>query len=436
MILSGWGRYPRIDSDRIAVRSPADAKSAIARLDSAIARGNGRSYGDPALNPAAMLDMRHCDRILAFDRQTGRITCEAGLMLSDLLTFAVPRGFFPPVTPGTKFVTIGGMVAADVHGKNHHRARTFGQHIEALSLLGADGVVRQCSRSDNADVFHATCGGMGLTGIILDATFRMQAIETPLIRQETLKAANLDEAMAHFEASADWTYTVAWIDCLAPGPALGRALVYRGEHATAAESPSSSLTVPKRRAKRVPVDFPAWALNRWSVAAFNALYFRHGKPGTKLIDYDSYFYPLDAIQDWNRIYGRRGFVQYQCVLPKDGSRAGLEQLLERIRIAGRGSFLAVLKLFGPAGDGFLSFPMEGYTLALDFPAAPETFKLFIELDRIVSAHGGRIYLAKDACSSPELLRQGYPQLDRFQSVRAETDPSGKFTSLQSQRLGL
>jgi decaprenylphospho-beta-D-ribofuranose 2-oxidase len=436
MILSGWGRYPRIECNRVGVRSAADALGAVARLDSAIARGNGRSYGDPALNPAAVLDMRHCDRILAFDRQTGRITCEAGLMLSDLLTFAVPRGFFPPVTPGTKFVTIGGMIAADVHGKNHHRAGTFGRHVEALSLLCADGVVRQCSRSDDADLFHATCGGMGLTGIILDATFRMLAIETPLIRQETLKAANLDEAMAHFETSAGWTYTVAWIDCMARGKGLGRALVYRGEHATAAETGSSNLAIPHRRARRVPVDLPAWVLNRWSIAGFNTLYFHRGKPGTTVIDYDRYFYPLDAIHDWNRIYGRRGFVQYQCVLPKDGSYAGLEQLLERISAAGRGSFLAVLKLFGPAGDGFLSFPMEGYTLALDFPADRETFDLFIELDRIVTAHGGRVYLAKDACSGPEMLRQGYPNLDRFRSARAHIDPSGKFTSLQSQRLGL
>ncbi len=436
MILSGWGRFPRIECERIGVRSPADAIGAVAGLDSTIARGNGRSYGDPALNPAAVLDMRHCDRVLAFDRQTGRITCEAGLMLSDLLSFAMPRGFFPPVTPGTKFVTIGGMIAADVHGKNHHHTGTFGRHVETMSLLCADGVVRQCSSSENTDLFHATCGGMGLTGIILDASFRMLAIETPLIRQETLKAANLEEAMAHCEASADWTYTVAWIDCMARGKELGRALIYRGEHATAAETGSGSLAVPRRRAKRVPFDFPAWALNRWSVAGFNALYFRHGTPGTQMIDYDRYFYPLDALHDWNRIYGRQGFVQYQCVLPKDGSHAGLEKLLERISIARRGSFLAVLKLFGPTGDGFLSFPMEGYTLALDFPAEHETFSLFRELDRIVAAHGGRLYLAKDACSSPEMLRQGYPQLDRFQSVRARTDPSGKFASLQSQRLGL
>jgi decaprenylphospho-beta-D-ribofuranose 2-oxidase len=380
--------------------------------------------------------MRHCDRIRAYDRQTGLITCEAGVMLSDLLNFAVPRGFFPPVTPGTKFVTIGGMIAADVHGKNHHHAGTFGQHVEALSLLCADGAVRQCSRSDNADLFYATCGGMGLTGVILDATFRMLAIETPLIRQETLKAANLEEAMAHCESSAAWTYTVAWIDCMARGRQLGRALIYRGEHVTAAEAASGNLAVPRRRAKRVPFDFPVWALNRWSVAGFNALYFRHGKPGTTVIDYDRYFYPLDALDDWNRIYGRQGFVQYQCVLPKDRSHAGLEKLLERISSARRGSFLAVLKLFGAAGGGYLSFPMEGYTLALDFPADSETFILFAELDRIVAAHGGRLYLAKDACSGPEMLRQGYPRLDRFRSVRAGIDPSGKFASLQSHRLGL
>jgi FAD/FMN-containing dehydrogenase len=418
------------------MRSPADAIVAVAAGTSLIARGNGRAYGDAALNPACVLETRPSDRILAFDAVSGLITCEAGLLLSDLLDFAVPRGFFPPVTPGTKFVSIGGMIAADVHGKNHHGAGAFGRHIETLSLLGADGVIRTCSRTENTELFQATQGGMGLTGVILNATFRLIRIETPLIRQETLRAPDLDTAMAHFESSGDWTYTVAWIDCMARGRSLGRALVYRGEHATAVEAPNSPLKVPVRTMRRVPLDFPSWALNGWSVTAFNALYYRRGRPGTTLVDYDSYFYPLDAIADWNRIYGSRGFVQYQCVLPKDLSRAGLEQLLDRISRAGRGSFLAVLKLFGPADDGFLSFPTEGYTLALDFPADSQTFNLLIELDDIVAAHGGRIYLAKDARTTPAMMDQGYPNLARFRAVRARFDPDGKFASLQSRRLNL
>jgi FAD/FMN-containing dehydrogenase len=435
MILSGWGRYPRVECERETLRDLSDAGGALAAHVSLIARGNGRSYGDASLNPDGVLDMRGCDRIRAFDPETGAITCEAGLMLADLLDFAVPRGFFPPVTPGTKFVTIGGMIAADVHGKNHHGAGTFGRHVSGLELLCADGEIRRCDPSENGDLFKATVGGMGLTGIILSATFRMSRIETPFIRQETLRAADLAEAMSIFEDSGGWTYTVGWIDCLAKGKALGRALVYRGEHATAAEVPAGT-ALPRRRKSRVPLDFPNWALNRWSVSAFNALYYRRGKPGTEIVDYDAYFYPLDAILDWNRIYGRAGFVQYQCVLPKDASQAALSALLSRIAAAGRGSFLAVLKLFGPAGQGLLSFPMEGYTLALDFPADSGTFSLLLELDAIVAAHGGRIYLAKDARSGPDMLRRGYPNLDRFLAVRRDVDPMGKFTSLQSQRLGL
>jgi FAD/FMN-containing dehydrogenase len=436
MILSGWGRYPRVDCNQLPMRSARDGITEIGERSSLIARGNGRSYGDAALNPSAVLDTRPSDRILAFDRIEGRITCEAGLLLADLLDFVVPHGFFPPVTPGTKFVTIGGMIAADVHGKNHHGAGSLGRHIEELLLLCADGVVRRCSSQENIDLFHATCGGMGLTGVILNARFCLLKIETPLIRQETLRAANLEQTMAIFESSADWTYTVSWVDCLARGRSLGRALIHRGEHATAEEVPESALAVPSRRTRRVPFDFPSWALNRWTVAVFNALYYRRGAPSTVFVDYDTYFYPLDAIQDWNRIYGRQGFVQYQCVIPKDRSRAGLEALLQRIVASGRGSFLAVLKLFGPSDEGFLSFPMEGYTLALDFPADGVTFNLLLELDVIVAAHGGRLYLAKDARSSPWMLRAGYPHLERFRAVRSSIDPTGKFASLLSQRLGL
>jgi FAD/FMN-containing dehydrogenase len=435
MILSGWGRFPQIDCDKVIVHDPSDAPGAIESHSSLIPRGNGRAYGDAALNPNGVLDMRPCGRILTFDPETGWIGCESGMMLADLLAFAVPRGFFVPVTPGTKFVTIGGMIAADVHGKNHHGAGTFGRHVASLDLLGADGITRRCSPTENADLFHATCGGMGLTGVILNATFRLIRIETPFIRQETLRAANLDAAMAIFENSSSWTYTVGWIDCLARGSSLGRGLIYRGEHAKADEVPSGK-EMPRRRVKRVPFDFPNWALNRLSVSAFNALYYRKGKPGASIVDYESYFYPLDAILDWNRIYGRGGFVQYQCVLPKDASRAGLPELLARIAKAGRGSFLAVLKLFGQGDAGFLSFPMEGYTLALDFPADTGSFNLLLELDSIVAAHGGRLYLAKDARSSPAMLQLGYKHLGRFRALRRQIDPLGKFASLQSQRLEL
>jgi FAD/FMN-containing dehydrogenase len=416
------------------MREPADATKAVADQQSLIARGNGRSYGDAALNEGCVLSTLRSDHILAFTPETGGIVCEAGLLLADLLSFAVPRGFFPPVTPGTKFVTIGGMIASDVHGKNHHVTGSFGNHVDWIELLLADGQVVTCSQQENAELFAATCGGMGLTGIILSAAIRLMPIDTAHIRQETLRAASLAETMMLCEEPVGTTYAVAWIDCLASGAALGRSLIYRGEHALRAEVPGRTLDVPHRRVKRVPVDFPGWLLNPWSVRAFNELYYRRGRPGTALIDYDRFFYPLDSILDWNRIYGRRGFVQYQCVIPKAASAPALEALLKRISKAGTGSFLAVLKLLGPEGFGLMSFPLEGYTLALDFPLSRSTLDLFFELDAVVGDHGGRIYLAKDACASGALVRKGYPRLPQFLALRQQVDPRGKFASLQSRRL--
>ncbi|MDE2165130.1 MAG: FAD-binding oxidoreductase [Alphaproteobacteria bacterium] len=439
MMLAGWGRYPHAECRVVAPRSREELLAAIGNEPSLIARGNGRAYGDAALNADATLDLRHRDRFVGFDDATGVLEAEAGTLLADMLDALVPRGWFPAVTPGTKFVTLGGMLAADVHGKNHHKAGAIGDHVESLRLAVADGSVRRCARDENPALFAATLGGMGLTGVILSARVKLRPIETAYIRQETLRARDLDEIMALFEASRDWTYTVAWIDCLARGRDLGRALLYRGEHARREELPddrrAEPLRVPPRRPHRVPIDFPALTLNRWSVTAFNRLYYGRARPGAAIVDYDRFFYPLDAILDWNRLYGRSGFVQYQCVLPKSASRAGLAALLERVAAAGAGSFLSVLKLLGP-GRGMLSFPMEGYTLALDFPADPANLVLMTELDAIVAAHGGRIYLAKDARVAAADFRRGYDDLAAFGAVRAAVDPGGKFASLQSRRLGL
>ncbi len=434
--LSGWGRFPAARCDTFHLREPGEAAPAVARLASLIARGNGRAYGDAALNPEGVLSTLRLDRLTGFDPASGIVSCESGLTLADLLRFAVPRGFFPPVTPGTKFVTIGGMIAADAHGKNHHAAGTFGRHVISLDLLTADGAVRTCSRETEADLFRATLGGMGLTGIVLAATFRLIRIDSALIRQETLRTANLAEAMAAFEASTRWTYSVGWVDCAGGPAALGRSLVFRGEHAAEAEVAGDPLRPAPRRGITIPPGMPAGLVNRWSVRAFNALYWHAGAPGTRIVDYDRYFYPLDALAEWNRLYGPHGFVQYQFVLPLAASRDGLTLLLERIAAAGGGSFLAVLKLFGPEGDGFLSFPMEGYTLALDFPVTRPNLELLDELDAIVADHGGRIYLAKDARAAAATVRRGYPGLDRFLAVRRAVDPAGRFASLQSRRLGL
>ena len=438
--LSGWGRYPRAACRVLAPDTRAEAAEVLAAEPSLIPRGQGRSYGDAALNPAATLRTGRMDRIRAFDPGTGRVTAEAGMTLADLLQVFVPRGWFPPVTPGTRFVSIGGMVAADVHGKNHHRDGSFGDHVESLELLTADGRVLVCSETENAALFRATRGGMGLTGVILSATFRLRRIETAWIRQETLRCRDLAEAMALFEESAGWTYTVAWIDCLAGRAARGRSILYRGEHAGAGELPAGLAADPlrprRKRVLRVPFDLPSFTLNGLSVRAFNALYYGAARPGTGFVDYETFFYPLDAVLEWNRIYGTPGFVQYQCVLPKAESAKGLDRLLGAIAASGQGSFLAVLKLFGAGSGGPLSFPMEGYTLALDFRASPGTFSLLRALDRIVAEHGGRLYLAKDACMGAGMLRRGYPGLDGFRALRARHDPDRRFRSLLSDRLDL
>lgn len=442
--LSGWGRYPTAACRVMRCREDTDVAAVLEDASSLIARGNGRAYGDAALNPAATALMRPRDRMRAFDPETGRLTCDAGVLLSEVLDAFVPRGWFPPVTPGTRLVTIGGMIAADVHGKNHHRVGSFGRHVERLRLMRADGGIVSCGPGENTDLFRATVGGMGLTGVILDATFRLHPIESAYARQETLACPDLDALMAALDESRDWTHSVAWIDGVAQGTRLGRGLLMRGEHAPPEALPatkrSAALTRRPPRRHRVPVDLPAFALNRATVSAFNALY--HGRGAARagreeIVDLETFFYPLDALLDWNRVYGRRGFVQYQCVLPR-GQEDELRRVLETVAAGGDASFLAVLKLFGPAAPdaGFLSFPREGFTLALDFPVRTRAFQLLDGLDRMVADAGGRIYLAKDARTAPEIVAAGYPDLKRFQSVRSDTGADVRFSSLLSQRVGL
>lgn len=440
--LSGWGRYP-VSPCQVGQIDSADAISeSVTRSASLIARGNGRSYGDASLNPASTLDMRRHDRMLAFDASTGLLTCEAGVLLADIVSCFVPHGFFPPVTPGTRYVTVGGMIAADVHGKNHHRDGSFARHLAWIDLVVADGNVMRCGpgANENADLFWATCGGMGLTGVIVRAAFTMIRIETSLIRQEIRRTPNLDAVMEEMESSLPWTYSVAWIDCLAAGRNLGRSALMLGEHAKLHELDAAQrrepLAMPDGRGKSVPVDFPGFALNRVTVSAFNALYYRMQRPGIRLVPLTPYFYPLDAIQDWNRIYGRAGFAQHQCTLPMNSARYALQALLCETAKAGQGSFLAVLKRFGPGTPGPLSFPFEGYTLALDFPVNPTSLALMERMDRIVADHGGRLYLAKDSRSTPALLTSGYPRLDAYRAVRDRYDPERRFRSLLSDRLGL
>lgn len=438
--LSGWGRYPVAACALARASRVEDAAAIAAGSASLVARGAGRSYGDSSLNPALTLATAGMNRMLAFEEAEGRLTCEAGLLLADLIDVFLPRGWFPPVTPGTKYVTVAGMIAADVHGKNHHKAGSFCDHVEWIDLLLGDGAVTRCSPAQNRDLFAATCGGMGLTGIIVRACFRLIPVETAQIRQQRLRAANLDEAMTLLEDALDWTYSVAWIDCLARGAELGRSVLFLAEHARIEDlhpaRRGNPLGRPERRRKSVPIDFPSFAMGALTVRLFNALYYRAHRPANSLEDIDPYFYPLDAIGDWNRIYGRRGFVQYQCVLPLERSREGMARLVEAISAAGLGSFLAVLKRMGPQSFGLLSFPMPGYTLALDFPVSAATMDLLLALDEITLAHGGRLYLAKDARAGAATFASGYPRLGAFREVRRRWALDTKFTSLQSERLNI
>ena len=436
-MISGWGRFPRISTDRfIETRSLDETRSAVMAEPSLIARGNGRSYGDATLNQRAILSTLRANRLISFDPVEGLLNCEAGLLLADLIELFIPRGWFVPVTPGTKFVTVGGMIASDVHGKNHHKDGSFCAHVDRLTLILASGEIRECSPSQHSQLFWATCGGMGLTGVIGSAVIRLKRIETSFIRQETYRAADLRAVMEMFEETAHWTYSVAWIDASSAGRSLGRALLYVGEHASLAEANKASpLRVERKAAVRFPFDFPELTLNKWSIKAFNSLYYAAGRVGSAIVDYDKFFYPLDSLTDWNRIYGARGFVQFQCVLPKAASESGLRLILSRAAEFGRSSFLGVLKLFGKQ-QGVMSFPMEGYTLAMDFPADATTFNLLVALDEIVADHGGRLYLTKDSRMTPAMLRRGYGNIADFEAMRSSVDPTRKFNSLQSQRLGL
>jgi len=440
--ISDWGNYPVIEAEVSGFDTVTQLRSRLEIPGDVIAYGNGRSYGDSSLQNRILMTRRF-NKFLSFDEQTGELCCQTGVLLSEILDVFVPRGWFLPVTPGTKFVTVGGAIAADVHGKNHHVDGSFGQHILSMDVMRNDGTVVTCSPSENAEFFKVTVGGMGLSGIILNATFKLRRIETAYMTEETVRAENLKEIMDCFEMSSDWTYSVAWIDCLAKGDSLGRSIMMRGEHATATDllvhSHKQAPLQPRAGLKLdVPFRLPNFALNRYTMQAFNFAYYNKCRPGThkQVVDYNQFFYPLDAIANWNRIYGKRGFTQYQFVIPKEAGRVGMERILKRITDSGLGSFLAVLKLFGKQ-NSFISFPMEGYTLALDFPISHKAMDLFKELDAMVADYGGRLYLAKDSRMNADLFKSTYPNADEFrQAISVLNDGQTRFASLQSKRIGI
>ena len=379
----------------------------------------------------------------SFDAASNRLTVEAGVTIAEILDCFVPRGFFLKVVPGTKFVTVGGAIAADVHGKNHHRDGGFGSAVHSFRLALSGGEVVTCSRSENAELFTATLGGMGLTGIILEAAIELRPIETAWLKQETYSAPDLDSAIDRLEKGNSSNYSVAWIDCLARGASLGRSLIYLAEHATREDrdalAPDREVFEAARHSRvPLPKRFPSWLLNRASMRALNELYYQRGaaaegKP--RLSHWNSYFFPLDAIANWNRIYGHSGFVQHQCVIPIDRARGVLAEILDRVSRRGDASFLAVLKQL-KEGSGLISFPLRGYTLAMDFPVSDSIFAFLNELDKLVVDAGGRLYLAKDSRQSRATFEAGYPGLPSLRNIRRQTGATTRLVSHLSSRLGI
>lgn len=441
-VLGGWGRTPTSASTVVHPATDAELREAI--LDApdrgVLARGLGRSYGDTALNAGGrVIDTTGVHR-LEIDREAGLVTAAAGVSLDLLLRVLVPRGHFVPVTPGTRFVTIGGAIAADIHGKNHHHAGSWCQHVTSLRLQVPSGDVLEIGPDKDPELFWATAGGLGLTGLVLDATFRVPSISSSRLVVDTDRAADLDVVMdLMLDGDDDYDYSVAWIDLMATGPAMGRSVLTRGRFATADEvDDPDPLAYDPRLSIPAPPWVPTWLLNKASIRAFNELWFRKApvRRRDELQTIPQFFHPLDMVEGWNRLYGERGFLQWQFVIPESEGDT-LRRIVTRLSAQGCPSFLAVLKRFGPADPGHMSFPDAGWTLALDIPAGLTGLgPLLDELDREVVAAGGRIYLAKDSRVDPDLVPEMYPRLAEWQEVRRRVDPDGVLNSDMARRLGI
>ena len=437
LTLTGWGRTAQAAMEVGRPERPRDVAALLADSNGTgvVVHGAGRSYGDAALNQGGRAILtRRLSRLLSFDETTGRLVCEAGVTFADLMSVFLPRGFCAPVTPGTAFATIGGAIATDVHGKNHDRVGSLGDHVDWIDLLTADGETVRVSPEQRPELFAATVGGMGMTGVVLAVCLRMVPVPSASVDVRERRIADLDGFLAAFEeARRDAEFSVGWIDALARGRRLGRGILE-----TAAFAPADPARTPTGKPRRVPVDFPGIVLNGVTVGAFNGTYYRRVPSAgrARTLPARQFFYPLDAVRDWNRIYGKRGFYQFQCVIPDAAAGEGMRRALEAISASRSASFLAVLKTLGGEGRGMLSFPMRGLTLALDFPRRAGTEALMATLERIALDHGGRVYLAKDALLSPDGFAAMYPRLDEFRAVLADIDPDGRFQSDMARRLGL
>ena len=433
-LLTGWGRSSHSMARVFEPGSPAELLGVVhaMRDERFLARGAGRSYGDTAMNgDGCVVRTTRMTTIHDLDEHTGNVVTDPGVSFGQLLHAFAPRGWIPTVTPGTQFATIGGAIANDVHGKNHDHDGSFGDHLHWFDLVLPDASMRRVDATSDPALFRATVGGIGLTGIIARASFKMKRVPSTRLLVRERRMSSLDEFLdALFEARARSTYSVGWIDGVARGPRMGRGILETADHV---DGPLR-LTEPRRI--RLPCDLPARTINSVTVGCFNRLYYlrvpQRGR--TRLVDLERFFYPLDSILDWNRIYGRAGFAQLQCVIPDAQSRRGMSSLLQRVSASGRASFLAVIKTLGRSGRGYLSFPRPGVTLALDFPRSSDTVRLLHSLHDIALDHGGRVYLAKDSCLTAGHFRRMYPELSELQAVLERIDPLRRMRSDMSARL--
>jgi hypothetical protein len=422
-----WGNYPKGD-----LKIEKFNSDEFFFKKNSIPYGNGRSYGDSCISNN-LIDLKEYDEVINYDNKKGLIIVQSGVLVDKILNLIVKDGWFLPVVAGTKLITIGGAIASDIHGKNHHLDGCFSEHIKWLKILLPNGKKLTCSKNKNRELFLATCGGMGLTGIILQTEIKLKKINSTQIKKTTIKTENLKDTFRVFNSIKNEPYSVAWIDCLSKNEKLGKGIVSYGKFLD-----SGVLNFNIKRRINIPFYFPHFVLSKYSVKLFNWVYYNRikSKKITTIVNFDSFFFPLDIIKNWNRIYGKKGFLQYQFILPKKTSYKGLLSILKKISESGKGSFLAVLKLYGKENDNYLSFPKEGYSLALDFKIEKGVFKLLNELDKIVLKYDGRIYLSKDSRVSKKVFEKGYPNINKFRNLRKQYNLNEMLTSKQAERIGI
>ena len=425
-----WGLYPKIKCKSLKFTEINELRNIVTKENHIIAHGNGRSYGDSALNKK-IIDCTAYNKVISFDKERGTLKAQAGILLDDILELIIPEGWFLKVTPGTKMITLGGAIASDVHGKNHHIDGCFSESVLNFSIMDKEGIIKKCLKSD--ELFLSTCGGMGLTGVIVDAEILLEKINSQNMNITNIKSNHLKETFKIFENNKNAKYSVAWIDSTSKGSKLGRGVVSIGKFAN-----DDDLKYIKPKILSIPKYIPSFLINRFTIKLFNFIYYYKNifKTNSRVVKLDSFFYPLDKIKNWNRVYGENGFIQYQFILPLETSYQGMFEILNKISNETMGSVVTVLKLYGEENNNYLSFPMKGYSLAIDFKACKKTLDFLDNLDQLVIKYKGRIYLAKDARISKNNFGKNYPNIEKFKALREKYGMNKKFQSLQSKRVGI